>query len=178
MRLPLLLALLPLPALAQEPPPEWLGPEPHLVVVGTLDGEPFHLHLRGEGVEARRVYRPGHAGWRYAAIEVGVDAEESLSFVISQADLLQLPAPTILAIVDIPEPEGFFADVAIHQGEAEAAAPDGWLGTLTLNEDAGTRDADQLLTGGAVGGHLDVTSGEDRLVLSFSAPVVEDRREE
>ncbi len=180
MRLPLLLALLPLPALAQEAPTEWLGPEPHLVATGTISGQPVEIDLFGEAatLEARRVYRPGHAGWRHAAIEVTVPGDEPLSLVIGQQDFLQLPAPAIFAIVDMPEPEGFFADVSIATGDAEPVQPDGWLGTLTFTQDSGTRDPEQLLTGGSIGGHLDVTSGADRLVLSFTAPVAEDTREE
>ncbi len=184
MRLPLLLCLLPLPALAQEAPAEWLGPEPHLVLVGTLDGQPVNFDLRGEDatLEARRVYRPGHAGWRYAAVEVRLaTGSEDLVFRLNGEDFLQMPAPAWVPVAPLPEPAnivGTFAADLLPAGELLDPGAPGWSGTVGLLLDQGERDAEMLLIEGQVGGYLQVAREADELILSFTAPVVEDAREE
>lgn len=182
--LPVLLALLPLAAVARTP--EWLGPEPHLVAEGSLGGQPlairFPAGLTAAALtfEARRIYRPGHAGWRHSELEVsfqGVtgDEETTLRLVLRHDDLLQVPAPATFDLVEAAPPERTQASLAVLTGGEEEGS---WIGMLTLGAETGPRDADWLLLGGTVGGTIEATRGEDRLSVSFTAPATGYSRED
>jgi hypothetical protein len=190
MRFAPFLCLLPLPALAQDAlpgdaPAEWLGDTPHLVVMGTLDGQPVDIRFpdiaAAEGVarfEAEREYLPGHAGWRYADFEISFEAvvegvETSFQIEVENEDFLQQPAPASFDLVEDRFPEGAraFLEVSAERDGEDEEEVEGWTGTLTLAEDSGQRDHDMLLLDGTIGGHLVAERGEDRLVLSFTVPV-------
>lgn len=208
MRAPrLALCLLPLPALAQdatvtsgnalpEPPAEWLGDTPHLVLMGTLGGRPLDIQLldiaSAEGVaafEGKREYLPGEAGWRYGDFEVALQAviggvEKSFEMEFENADFTQsrpLPATFELGPENVPEGARAFLEAAA-EWETEAGPVNdeigGWTGTLTLELDEGTADAEELVPDGIIGGHMVAQSGADRLVMSFTVPVTEYEKDE
>jgi hypothetical protein len=56
-------------------------------------------------------------------------------------------------------------------GQIDPDAAGGWTGVLSLSQDQGERDRDMLLMDGTVGGAADLSRGEDRISLSFTAPV-------
>ncbi len=196
----LALCLLPLPALAQdatvtpgnalaEPPAEWLGPEPHLVLMGTLGGRPLDVQVMDpdatEGLAAfsgKREYLPGEAGWRYGDFEVALQAEiggveRAFEVEVENRDFLQhrpLPATFALGEENFPEgPRAFLEMSAEWETEAGAVNDEigGWAGILRLAEDSGTPDAEGLLPDGLIGGHMVAERGADRLVMSFTVPV-------
>ncbi len=197
----LALCLLPLPALGQdatitpgnaltEEPTEWLGPTPHFVLMGTLNGGPVdiqYLDLSSlpDGVAAfsgKREYLPGQAGWRYGDFEVALQAEiggveRAFEVEVENRDFLQhRPLPATFALGDENFPEGARAFLEVSaEWETEAGAVNeelgGWTGTLTLAEDSGTPDAEGLVPDGLIGGHMVAERGADRLVMSFTVPV-------
>ncbi len=200
MRRLLALCLLPLPTLAQEatvtpgnaleaPPMAWLGPEPHLVLMGALAGRPLDVQVMDPAATAglaafggKREYLPGEAGWRYGDFEVALQAEiggveRTFEVEVENRDFLQhRPLPATFALGDENFPEGARAFLEVSaEWETEAGAVNeelcGWTGTLTLAEDSGTPDAEGLVPDGLIGGHMVAERGADRLVMSFTVPV-------
>ncbi len=196
----LALSLLPLPAIAEdatvtpgnalmEPPPAWLGPEPHLVLMGALGGRPVDVQVMDPEAMAglaafggKREYLPGEAGWRYADFEVALQAEiggveRAFEVEVENRDFLQhrpLPATFALGAENFPEGARAFLEVSAEWETERGAVNDemgGWAGTLTLAEDSGTPDAEGLVPDGLIGGHMVAERGADRLVMSFTVPV-------
>lgn len=174
-----------------EPPTEWLGPTPHLVLMGTLSGRPVDVQYLDIGAaervasfEAKREYLPGEAGWRYGDFEVGLQAviegvEKSFEIEVENDDFVQqrpLPATFDLGAENFPQGGRAYLE-ASAEWETEAGAVNdevgGWTGTLTLAEDSGTPDAEGLVPDGLIGGHLVAEREGDRLVMSFTVPVAE-----
>jgi hypothetical protein len=204
----LALCLLPLPALGQdatitpgnaltEEPTEWLGPTPHFVLMGTLNGGPVdiqYLDLASlpDGVAAfsgKREYLPGEAGWRYGDFEVALQAEiggieKSWEIEVENDDFARqrpLPARFELGQENFPEgPRAFVEFSAEWETEADTVNDEigGWTGTLSLHEDSGTADTEGLMPDGLIGGHMVAENGDDVLVLSFTVPVTEHEKDE
>lgn len=201
------LCLLPLPALAQDatvtpgntltaPPAEWLGPEPHLVLMGTLGGRPVDIQIldvaSAESLatfQGKREYLPGEAGWRYGDFEVALQAvidgvEKSIEIEVENDDFLQhrpLPASFELGPQNFPQGAKAFLETSAEWETAAGAVNEeigGWTGTLTLAEDKGTADAEGLMPDGTIGGHMVAENGTDRLVMSFTVPVAEYEKDE
>lgn len=172
-----------------EAPTDWLGPALHLRARGTLDGRAVGIATNGldlgpdaQSLRATRRYAPGHAGWRCAALTVLFQARTrdvvlDLGIEIAGEDFLQRPTPESYDLVDEEAPEGTDAALLVSAGLSgpdnfgSAVAVQGWAGRLTLALDHGRRDADALLLDGRLGGFLEATRGEDRIALSFTAPV-------
>ena len=196
MRVHLLAATLALalPAAAQEAgvgaePTEWLGPTPHIVMVGTLAGRPIDVRFddvaAAPGIAAfsgKREYLPGEGGaWLYGDFEVALQAvidgvEKGLEVEVENRDFAAHPLPATFALGPENFPEGARAFLEMSaewetQGETVNEELGGWTGTLTLTEDGGTPDARGLLGDGTIGGHMVAERGEDRLVVSFTVPV-------
>ncbi|WP_210529140.1 hypothetical protein [Rubellimicrobium arenae] len=198
MRHLLVLCLLPLPAFAQDgsaalsgPPAAWLGPEPHLVLMGQLAGHPVNIQILDLSAapdvvafEGKREYLPGAAGWRFGDFEVSIQAvidgvEKSFEIEVENDDFARqrpLPASFALGPENFPQGAKAFLEAAA-EWETEAGSVNeeigGWSGTLTLSEDKGTPDAEGLMPDGTIGGHMVAENGADRLVMSFTVPVVE-----
>lgn len=207
--LPLLLAL-PRLAWAEGPPPlslgdlpeapaEWLGPDPHLVLRGTLDGRPVGAATRGlgEGPEAQSLHAlrhfaprhdprpdPGGAGWRVSALSVLFQARAAgstldLTLVLAQDDFARRAAegPWAYDLVAEEAPEGARASLLLAAGFAgpgqfgDSVGAFGWEGTLSLALDDGARDAGAPPLDGRIGGFLAARRGADRVAASFTAPV-------
>ena len=203
----LLLVSLAAPALAQDatithgntltaPPEAWLGDAPHLVMMGTIAGRPVDVQLLDMAMavgiasfEGKREYLPGEGGtWRYADFEVSLSAvidgiEKSFELEIENADFTQHPLPASFALQDVNFPEGALAFLEVEaEWETDAATVNdevvGWGGLLTLSLDSGTPDAEGLVPDGLIGGYIVAESGGDRLVVSFTVPVVEYEKDE
>ena len=203
----LCLSLLPLPALAQDatvtpgnmlaaPPAEWLGPEPHIVLMGTLGGRPVDIQIldlsTAQGIasfKGKREYLPSEGGWRYGDFEVALQAvidgvEKSIEIEIENDDFLQQrPLPVIFELGPRNFPQGakaFLETSAEWETEAGAVNEEigGWTGTLTLAEDKGMADAEGLMPDGSIGGHVVAEHGTDRLVMSFTVSVAEYEKDE
>jgi hypothetical protein len=178
------------------PPAEWLGEEPHFVLMGTLSGRQVDLQYldmaAAEGIdsfEGKREYLPGEGGaWRYGDFEVALAAviggvERSFELEFENADFTRHPLPASFALGDVNFPEGLAAFVEIAaEWETEAGSVNdeigAWSGTLTVVMDAGTPDGEGLVPDGMIGGFMVAENGADRLVASFSVPVVEYEKDE
>jgi hypothetical protein len=183
--------LLPLPAFAQEAaePTEWLGPTPHLILVGTLAGHPVDIRMpdmaAAQGVarfEGKREYLPAEGGgWRYGDFEVVLDAtlggvERRFEMELENHDFLEhpLPASFELGAENFPRGARAFLEAEAEWETAEGAVNEelgGWTGRLTLHEDSGTPDAEGLLPDGRIAGFLVAEREGERLVMSFTVPV-------
>jgi hypothetical protein len=198
----LAVCLLPLPVAAQdatvtpgntltEPPTEWLGATPHFVLMGMLSGRPVDIQYLDfsalptdvAAFSGKREYLPGEAGWRFGDFEVALQAvidgvEKSWELEFENADFIQqrpLPVRFELGAENFPEGPHAFLEVAAEWETQAGSVNDeigGWTGTLTLAEATGTADGEGLVPDGIIGGHMLAENGEDRLVLSFTVPVV------
>jgi hypothetical protein len=201
------LMMLPVPALAQNatvtpgntlaaPPAEWLGDVPHFVMMGTLAGRAVDIQYLDlavaegiDGFEGKREYLPGDGGsWRYGDFEVALRAmidgvEKSFELEFENHDFAQHGLPATFALGDANFPEGLAAFVEVQaEWETDAGSVNdeigGWTGTLTVMMDAGTPDGEGLVPDGMIGGFMVAENGGDRLVASFTVPVVEYEKDE
>lgn len=200
--LTLALCLLAAPALAADatvtpgntltaPPAAWLGPMPHLVVMGTIAGRSFDLQMpdmaRADGVAefaGKREYLPGDGGtWRYGNFEVALKAtidgvEKALEFEFENHDFTahSLPATFALQSENFPQGALTFLEAQLEWETPQITVNDevvGWSGTLRLAQDSGTPDDKSLRPDGVIGGFVTATRQGDSLVMSFTVPVAE-----
>lgn len=205
--LALSLLMLPVPVLAQEatvtpgnllaaPPAEWLGDVPHFVMIGTLAGRAVDIQFTdmaaAEGIDSfagKREYLPGEGGdWRYGDFEVALGAviegvEKSFELEFENHDFTQHALPATFTLGGENFPEGLAAFVEVQaEWETEAGSVNdeigGWTGTLTVVMDTGTLDGEGLVPDGMIGGFMIAENGGDRLVASFTVPVVEYEKDE
>lgn len=182
------------PALAQEAPAGWLGPEPHLTMVGTIAGQPVALSVTPdtEGVarlSGKREYLPGENGaWRHGDFELTLQAvidgvEKTFEIEAENQDFHRHPLPASFALGPENFPAGLHAFLEVQQewetdGKSVNDELGGWTGSLTLYRDEGTADADGLMADGIIGGFLLAEKGTDRLAVSFTVPVTEAEKDD
>jgi hypothetical protein len=199
--LALALTVMSFPAMAADPvatggaltaaPAEWLGPAPHLVMMGQAAGQSLDIQLTDmaaaagiEGFEGKREYLPGDgAALRYGDFEVALKAligglERSIELEFENADFATHPLPATFTLQDREFPEGLLSNLEVQlewegpEGAVNAESA-GWTGTLTLLHDEGTKDGSGASGDGWIGGFVLAEKDGERLVISFTVPVVE-----
>ena len=180
----------------------WLGPETHIVLSGTINGRGVQLgrpDTFGEGyawgvtATRRYEYQLGQSGkpwvgatWLYQGIEVQMEAaaggHATVTIWLSAMDWSASPAPAAWDLAAVPPALGsaearlrvrieWQTDDTLSIEEASD-----WTGSLTLVRDEGAQEEGTgILSDGRVGGTVDAARGEDRLWISFMAPVDEVR---
>lgn len=172
-------------------PAAWLGAVPHLVVMGTLNGRVLDIQYPDMAMAAdiatfsgKREYLPGEGGaYRYGDFEVALEAvidgaEKAFEFEFENFDFSahDLPATFALGAENFPEGAFAFLEAAAEWETATETVNDeigAWTGTLTVELDEGTADAQGLSGDGLIGGLVVAEQGADRLVISFTVPVAE-----
>lgn len=172
------------------PPAEWLGDTPHLVMMGTVAGYPFDIQFpemtQAKGIAefaGKREYLIDGDGLRYIDFEFTLQAviggiEKQIELEFENHDFSAQEIPGSFALQGSEFPEGAQSNLEVEfEWEADGVSTNeevaGWDGTFTFALDTGTESADSTLQQGWVGGHVDATRGEDRIVISFTAPITE-----
>jgi len=171
-------------------PTEWLGPTPHLVIMGTLNGHEMNIQLTDMAATAvaefagKREYLPGDAGaFRYGDFEVGLKAtiggvERSIELEFENDDFasVTLPADFALGAENFPKGNAAFLEVSAEWEDASGSVNDeigALTGTLSLLLDDGTPDDKGLRADGMIGGLVVAENAGETLVISFTVPVAE-----
>jgi hypothetical protein len=201
MRLATLVCLLASPALAENlateaptlsaAPTEWLGPTPHFVVMGMVNGREMNIQLTdiaaASGVaafEGKREYLPGEAGaFRYGDFEVALKAtiggvERSIELEFENDDFAKviLPSDFVLVPENFPRFPGAFLEFATEWEDASGSVNDeigGYNGVLTVTLDEGTPDDKGLRPDGMIGGFAQAEKDGQVVTISFTVPVAE-----
>lgn len=200
MRLAALLCLTAAPAFADSlatenpaltaPPAAWLGPEPHLVIMGKVNGHDMNIQLTdmaAAGVAeftGKREYLPGEAAaFRYGDFEVSLKAniggiERSIELEFENDDFSAIPLPAALALgaENFPKGNAAYLEFSAEWEDAAGSVNDeigGFTGTLSLQLDEGTADDIGLRADGMIGGLLVGENAGEMLVVSFTVPVSE-----
>ena len=172
-------------------PTEWLGPTPHLVIMGTVNGREMNIQLTdmaaANGVaefEGKREYLPGQTGdFRYGDFEValkamldGVERSIELEFENDDFGTFTLPADFALGAENFPKGPAAYLEFSAEWEEASGSVNDeigGFTGTLSLKLDEGTTDDRGLRPDGMIGGLVTAEKAGEVVVISFTASVVE-----
>jgi hypothetical protein len=201
MRLAAALCLIATPALAETiatdgptlaaPPTEWLGPTPHLVVMGTVGGREMNIQLTdmalATGVaafEGKREYLPGEGGaFRYGDFEValkaaigGVERSIELEFENDDYGGFVLPSDFQLVPENFPKGPATYLEISAEWEDATGSVNDeigGFNGVLTVTLDEGTPDDKGLRPDGTIGGFVTAEKAGEVVVISFTVPVAE-----
>ncbi|MGL4236539.1 hypothetical protein [Tabrizicola sp.] len=173
------------------PPTEWLGPEPHLVIMGKVNGRELNIQLTDMAsapfvaeFAGKREYLPGEAGaFRYGDFEVALKAEiggveRSLELEFENDDFGKAALPSDFALVPENFPKGFasFLEFSSEWEDASGSVNDeigGFNGTLSLQLDEGAPDDKGLRPDGMIGGLVMAEKEGEIVVVSFTVPVAE-----
>jgi hypothetical protein len=201
MRLAAVLCLLASPALAETlateaptltaAPTEWLGPAPHVVIMGTVNGREMNIQLTDEAAlqtvaefAGKREYLPGDAGtFRYGDFEValkttlgGVERSLELEFENEDFAKVALPSDFVLGPENFPKFPGAFLEFSAEWEDASGSVNDeigGFNGVLTVQMDEGTPDDKGLRPDGMIGGFVQAEKDGQIVTISFTVPVAE-----
>lgn len=172
-------------------PTEWLGPTPHLVIMGKMNGHDLNIQYADLSVTGavaefagKREYLPGEAGgFRYGDFEVSLKAvmggiERSFELEFENDDFASIPLPAELALgsENFPKGNAAFLEFAAEWEDASGSVNDeigGFTGTLSLKLDEGTADAKALRADGMIGGLVIAEQAGETVVVSFTVPVAE-----
>ncbi len=172
-------------------PTEWLGAAPHLVIMGTVNGNRFDVQamdlaaadiievtMKREYLLTNNDYNPyREVDFAFAFTHDGI--AKAMEAKLTHADFNKLAAlPATFALQSAEEyPEGgnIFTELE-YKWEAQGKTVDAeiaeWTGTATLNLD----DAYQAAKpngDGMVGGYINASNGDNTIVISFTLPVTE-----
>ena len=201
MRLAAVLCLVACPALAESlgtdaptltaAPTEWLGPVPHLVIMGTVNGREMNIQLTDMATAAgvaefagKREYLPSDAGaFRFGDFEVslkaqigGVERSIELEFENDDFSTVSLPSDFQLGPENFPKGPAAFLEFSTEWEDASGSVNDeigGFGGTLALRLDDGTPDDKGLRPDGMIGGLVKAENAGETVVISFTVPVAE-----
>jgi hypothetical protein len=173
------------------PPTEWLGPVPHLVIMGKMNGHDLNLQYTDlTAADAvvefggKREYLAGEAGaFRYGDFEVGLKAviggvERSFELEFENDDFsgMSLPVDLVLGSENFPKGNAAFLEFAAEWEDASGSVNDeigGFTGTLSLKLDEGSADDKGLRPDGMIGGLVIAEQAGETVVVSFTVPVAE-----
>ena len=201
MRLVVALCLATSPALADQvstealpltgAPTEWLGPVPHLVIIGRMNGHDLNIQFTDMtdavavvDFAGKREYLPGDAGaYRYGDFEVslkavigGVERSFELEFENNDFTGMTLPAVLSLGPENFPKGNAAYLEVSAEWEDASGSVNDevgAFTGVLSLQLDTGTPDDKGLRPDGMIGGLVTAGTGAETVVISFTVPVAE-----
>jgi hypothetical protein len=172
-------------------PTEWLGAEPHLVIMGTVNGREMNIQLTDAAALAavaefagKREYLPGDGGtFRYGDFEValkaelgGVERSIELEFENDDFGKVVLPSDFQLVPENFPKFPGAFLEFAAEWEDASGSVNDeigGFNGVLTVTLDEGTPDDKGLRPDGLIGGFVQAEKDGEVVTISFTVPVAE-----
>ncbi len=172
------------------PPAEWLGAVPHLVMMGTVNGTAFNIQFpdvtAAAGVStfaAKREYAAIEGGYAYLDFEIGLEAdiggaERKIEFEMENQNFSAQTLPADFVLQEAEFPAGPLSNLETQwEWEVNGASFNeeitGWTGTLRLESDQGTPDDKGLMGDGMISGFITAVRGDDRMVISFTAPVAE-----
>lgn len=172
------------------PPTEWLGETPHLVMMGTVNGYAFDIQYPEMTAApdiaefaGKREYQIDGDRLRYVDFEFtfqavigGIEKEIELEFENFDFDAEAVPGAFMLQSGGYPRGALSNMEVEFEWKTAGASTDEeveNWDGTFTFALDEGTESDLGTLAGGKIGGHVDASRGEDRIVISFTVPVTE-----
>ena len=200
----LVLALVSMPVWAEEPgkmaetvgnsltsaPAEWLGAQPHFVMIGTINGTAFNVQFTdiaaATGIAsfaAKREYLVIEGGFAYIDFEVALEAdiggvERTVEIEMENENFAKQSLPADFALQEAEFPAGLLSNLET-QWEWEVGGASfneevlGWTGVMRLQSDQGAPDDKGLMGDGMVSGYINAVRGADALVISFTAPVTE-----
>lgn len=171
-------------------PTQWLGAEPHFVMVGAFGDYVFAINAadpEAAGVElaGKREYRPGADGLAFIDFEIAIDAvigdiERSIEMEFENADFGRYALPAGFALQGEAFPAGKLSNLELEFEwewveksvvvNEEALFTDG---ALTLAVDDGEADERGFSDTGLIGGFVTATRDGQTLAISFTAPVRE-----
>ncbi len=173
-----------------EAPTEWLGAEPHLVIMGTTSGFPFDFQLMDianadlHELEVKREYLLNETDYSpYQEIDFGIQlvlegVAKTIEAKLVHADFNKLgdlpQAFTLQSAEEFPEGSDVFTEFEFEwegNGNSVNVELADWTGTATVNLDGakGKEPSDE----GLVGGYINATNGDDAVVISFTLDVTE-----
>ena len=172
-------------------PTEWLGEEPHLVIMGNVDGRLFNVQvmdIASPGIGAitlKREYLLTDTDYNpYREIDFAIEfvhggIAKAIEGKLTHADfnkLAALPASfTLQSAEEFPEGEKVFTEFE-YKWESEGVTVDAespeYDGTATLHMDTAFQAA--VPNGdGMVGGFITASKGDSAYAISFTLPVTE-----
>lgn len=173
-----------------EAPAEWLGAEPHLVIMGTLDGYEFDLQMMDfaafdiHELSMKREYLLNDTDYSpYQEIDFGIQFKldgvaKTIESKLTHADfnkLAELPnAFTLQGENEFPKGDQVFTEFEFEwEGDGKSTNVEiaDWTGTATINLDSGR--GQEPNGDGVIGGYIASERGEDRIVISFTLPATE-----
>jgi hypothetical protein len=201
MRLAAILCLVATPTLAEviatdaptlsAAPTEWLGPTPHLVIMGTVNGRELNIQLTDPAAVAavaefagKREYLPGDAGtFRYGDFEVGLKAkiggvERSIELEVENDDYAKFVLPSDFQLVpeNFPKGPASYLELSMEWEDSAGSVNDeigAFNGVLSVQLDEGTPDDKGLRPDGMIGGFVNAEKDGQIVTISFTVPVAE-----
>jgi hypothetical protein len=201
MRLAAVLCLVATPTLAEviateaptlsAAPSEWLGPTPHLVIMGTVNGREMNIQLTDPATVAgvaefagKREYLPNDDGsFRYGDFEVGLKAEiggveRSIELEVENDDFAKFALPSDFQLVpeNFPKGPASYLEFSMEWEDAAGSVNDeigAFNGVLSVHLDEGTPDDKGLRPDGMIGGFLSAEKDGQIVTISFTVPVAE-----
>lgn len=177
------------PGARAEAPADWLGAEPHFLLMGTVGGYRFAVDLDAaalsgvEEFEGKREYLAVAEGFRYIDFEVALKIvldgiEKAIELEFENHDFAAHALPADFALQGAEFPEGLLSTLELqfeweHAGTSVNEEIGGWEGVLRLALDEGTADGKGLRPDGRIGGFVSARRGDDAVVISFTVPVAE-----
>jgi len=169
-------------------PTEWLGEQPHLVIMGMVDGKKFDVQVMDittATVALKREYLLNDSDYSpYQEIDFSVEfthegIDKAIEGKLTHADfnkLAALPATlTLQSAEEYPEGDKVFTEFE-YKWEAGGVTVDGespeFDGSATLHMDDGFQAATPN-GDGMVGAFISATKGDNAYVISFTLPVTE-----
>lgn len=172
------------------PPTEWLGAQPHLVIMGSVNG--YILDLQSldlasadwlHATEAKRQYLIDGDARPYQELDTEIqmileDVAKKIEFKINHADFLSLgDLPVTLELVSEENPEGamtyFEFEMEWEVGGTSVNEEVGdWEGSAIVTLDSGF-GAEAPVGDGLAGGFITASRGEETLVISYTLVVNE-----
>ena len=169
-------------------PTEWLGEQPHLVIMGMVDGKKFDVQvmdITAATVALKREYLLSDSDYNpYREIDFSVEfvhegIDKAIEGKLTNADFNKLAAlPATLSLQsaeEYPEGDKVYTEFE-YKWEAGGVTVDGespeFDGTATLHMDDGYQAAAPN-GDGMVGAFITAAKGDSSYVISFTLPVTE-----
>lgn len=173
-----------------EAPTEWLGAEPHLVVMGSVSGYAFDMQVTDfdklaiHELSMKREYLLNDTDYSpYQEIDFGIEFKldgvaKQVEGKLTHADFNKLAAlPNAFSLQGAEEfPEGgqVFTEFEFEwegNGVSTNVELSDWTGTATVNLD--TARGQEPNGDGLIGGYINAVNGDDHIVISFTLEATE-----
>lgn len=171
-------------------PAEWLGAEPHLVVMGKVSGYDFDMQITDfdkiniHELSMKREYLLNDTDYSpYQEIDFGIEFKldgvaKQVEGKLTHADfnkLAELPnAFSLQGAEEFPEGDQVFTEFEFEwegNGVSTNVELADWTGTATVNLDTGRGEKPN--GDGLIGGYINAKNGDDHIVISFTLEATE-----